>query len=397
MKISSSYQITLLILAMIATTPQLSYAHLEDIIDVDRDFSEELSKAGCNNSDEDTIKVRQKIYALRSAKFFKDVEFKEDVEIEGDLEIEGTLTAAEEVVGCDLTVGCNINMSNSTSALIGNVVKDGVSFINNFGVQNTFMGSNAGNFTITGAGNSGFGSQALRDNTAGIGNTGLGNNAALQNTSGLFNTAVGAGALQNNATGSNNTAIGFGALSFFTNGGSNTTLGVNAGASLTTGSNNIYIANGGLAVESNTIRIGALGIQTAAYIQGIFGAAVAGGGLAVEVDAVGKLGTVVSSAQFKKNIKDMDSSSDRLRRLRPVTFEYKNDDSRTPQIGLIAEEVADVFPELVVYDLEGQPYSVRYQILPVLLLQELQRHQDLIDDLTTRISQLETLLSASYN
>jgi len=382
MKISSSYQIPLLILAMIATTPQSSYAHLEDIIDVDRDFSEELNKAGCNNSDEDTIKVRQKIYALRSAKFFKDVEFKEDVEIEGDLSVDGEITM------------------------------NGLPLVNTSGIQNTFVSNNAGNFTMTGTNNSGFGfnallanaggssntavgSQALLSNNIGGANTAIGTNAAMANVAGIFNTAVGAGALEDNINGSNNTAVGLSALGFLTIGNSNTAIGTSAGSTLTNGSNNIYIANAGLAAESNTIRIGTLGTQTAAYMQGIFGAAVAVGGLPVEVDAVGKLGTVVSSAQFKKNIQDMDSASDKLRRLRPVTFEYKNDDSHTPQIGLIAEEVAHVLPELVVYDLEGQPYSVRYQILPVLLLQELQRHQDLIDDLTARISQLEDLLNAA--
>jgi hypothetical protein len=403
MKLSSSYRIPLLVLAMIATTPQSSYAHLEDIMDIDKDFSDELSKAGCNNVDDDVIKVRQKIYALRSAKFFKDVEFKDDVEIEGNLEVEGdlevvgTLSAADQVLGCDLTVGCNINMHNSTTALVGNVVKDGVPFINNFGTHNTFMGANAGNFTMTGTDNSGFGFNALIANTNGSSNTAFGSSALAANTFGGGNTAVGTSALLVNAGGIFNTAVGAGALSFLINGSDNTVLGATAGSSLTNGNNNIYIANAGLAVESNTIRIGTLGTQTAAYMQGIFGATVAVGGLAVEVDANGQLGTVVSSAEFKKNIQDLDSASDKLRRLRPVRFEYKNDELCTPQIGLIAQEVADVFPELVVYDLEGQPYSVRYQILPVLLLQELQRHQDLIDDLTTRVSQLEQLLSASYN
>src|SRR5947208_601353 len=170
MKISSSYHILLLALAMVTT---IAHAHLEDVIDVDKDFSEEQDKAGCNNSDGDTLKVRQKIYALKSAKFFKDVEFKDNVEIEGNLEVEGTLSAATEIVDCDLTVGCNINMSNSTSALIGNVVKDGILFMNNFGTQNTFVGANAGNFAMTGIANNGFGFNALKSNAGGTSNAHL--------------------------------------------------------------------------------------------------------------------------------------------------------------------------------------------------------------------------------
>lgn len=353
-----------------------------------------------------TIKVREKLYVLRTAKFFQDVEFKADVTIAGDVSTNGTLSVTDEVVGCDLSVGCSINMSNSTNGVVGNINKGGSRFINNFGTNNTFVGMNSGNFLMTGTNNTGLGVNALTadtvgsnntalgfgamsTNTSGGANTAVGANALLQNTTGTFNTAVGGVSLGVNTTGISNTALGFGAMSANTIGGGNIAIGVSAGSALVSGNSNIYIANaGGGAAENNTIRVGTLGTQTAAYLQGVFGAAVAGGGLAVEVDAVGKLGTVVSSAEFKDDIQDMGDSSDAIMQLRPVTFVYKWDESHT-QYGLIAEEVAQIFPDLVVNDLEGKPFSVRYQILPVLLLNQIQKQQASIQALADRVDRLE--------
>lgn len=373
------------------------YANLHSVVDtiqsgllnIDDQAVAQLQKRSCGSMpDSDTIKVRQKLYVLRSAKFFKDVEFKDAVAMEGDLSVAGTLSVVSQNVG-------------------------GVPFISNAGVQNSFVGANAGNATMIGTNNSAFGfnaliangggssntavgSQALLANVAGGGNTAIGTNAGLVNTAGTFNTIVGAGALQANTTGSSNTSVGFGAMSSNISGSANVALGISAGNTLVSGNNNIYISHvGGGAAENGAIRLGTLGLQTAAFMQGIFGSAVAVGGLPVEVDAVGKLGTVVSSAEFKKNIQDMDLQSNKLRQLRPVTFQYKSDDSNTQQMGLIAEEVAQIFPELVVYDLEGKPYSVRYQVLPVLLLQELQKHQDSIDMLIDRVSHLEDVINAA--
>ena len=400
--------------AMYATFYSVMHDIKNGMLNVDEQFIAEDQTRDCGGVDSDTIKVRQKLYVLRSAKFFKDVEFKDDATFEGDLSVDG-----------DISVGGTLSVVGTLSVENQNV--GGVPFISNAGIQNSFVGANAGNPSMSGTSNSGFGfnalisnaagssntalgSQALAANISGGGNTAVGTNASLQNTTGTFNTALGAGALQANTTGITNTAIGFGSLasniggiqntavgfgSMGSNltGGANLALGLGAGSALVSGSNNIYILNvGGGAAESNTIRIGTSGTQTAAYMQGIFGAAVAVGGLPVEVDAVGKLGTVISSAEFKKNIQDMDLQSEKLRRLRPVQFQYKNDDSNTLQIGLIAEEVAQVFPELVVYDLESKPYSVRYQVLPVLLLQELQKHQDSIEMLIERVSQLEEVV-----
>jgi hypothetical protein len=146
-------------------------------------------------------------------------------------------------------------------------------------------------------------------------------------------------------------------------------LGNSAGFSLTTGNDNIDIGNGGVAGESATIRIGDSNIQTATFIAGISGATVPGG-IPVVVGSDGHVGTIVSSRRFKKEIKPMDCASEAILALEPMTFQYKNDTSGTPQFGLIAEEVAAVNPELVVRDEKGDIYAVRYDAVNAMLLNE---------------------------
>jgi len=175
----------------------------------------------------------------------------------------------------------------------------------------------------------------------------------LKNTTGAYNTAVGLNALENTTTGASNVGVG-----------------VNAGLNLTTGSNNIDIANVGVAAETKTIRIGAQGTQTKAFVAGIFGSSVTGD--AVVVSSTGQLGIVVSSARYKRDIRDMGNTSDRLMELRPVTFEYKQDPKSERQYGLVAEEVARLYPELVSYDTDGKVITVRYHELVPMLLNELQ-------------------------
>ena len=156
-----------------------------------------------------------------------------------------------------------------------------------------------------------------------------------------------------------------------TTGSNNIALGNSAGSSLTTGSNNIAIGNSGVAAESNTIRIGVQGTQSATYIAGIRGITVPGG-LGVFVDANGRLGTATSSERFKKDIADMAAASEALLALRPVTFRYKPelDQAGIPQYGLVAEEVAKVNPDLVVRDEKGEIYTVRYEAVNAMLLNE---------------------------
>src|SRR5262249_11852529 len=151
----------------------------------------------------------------------------------------------------------------------------------------------------------------------------------------------------------------------------NIALGTSAGANLETGSNNIDIGNAGLVVESNRIRIGTQRTHKATFIAGISGATVPGG-VAVIIDSNGQLGTVVSSARFKEAIKPMDKASEAILALKPVTFRYKHDldPDGVPQFGLVAEEVEKVNPDLVARDDQGTPYSVRYDAVNAMLLNE---------------------------
>ena len=258
------------------------------------------------------------------------------------------------------------------------------------GAFNTFLGLNAGNFTMTGDNNTAIGNAALASNTSGGLNTATGTGALQHNTTSFSNTATGAGALYSNTTGNDNTATGANALfnntegfrniavggfalRYNTTGSRNVALGYSAGTAIVTGNDNIDIANAGFNDESGQIRIGTAGVHTGAVIQGIYGGAI--DGLGVVINAGGRLGTTPSSRRFKENVRDIDAESDALMSLRPVAFQYKReiDPSGLAQYGLIAEEVAEIFPELVVYDADGRPETIRYQLLDPLLLNEVQK------------------------
>ncbi|MBV8359915.1 MAG: tail fiber domain-containing protein, partial [Deltaproteobacteria bacterium] len=185
------------------------------------------------------------------------------------------------------------------------------------------------------------------------------------------NTASGWSALSSNTEGTDNTASGAGALQRNTTGKYNIGLGSNAGSNIVAGSNNIDIGSSGAADESNTIRIGTDGTQKKTYIAGISGTAMTGAD--VVVSSGGQLGVLASSARYKRNIRTMGGASDGLMKLRPVTFRYKSDPGGTLQYGLVAEEVARVYPELVVRGTDGKVESVRYLELTGLLLNELQK------------------------
>lgn len=228
----------------------------------------------------------------------------------------------------------SISLPSTTTANNGSLQINGTPFLHNFGTNNTFVGANAGNRKMSGTGN---------------------------------------------------TAIGSGSLSANTSGASNITIGVNAGNTLTTGSNNIDIGNVGVAAESNTIRIGTSGTQTQCFVAGISGVTVVGN--AVSVNGSGQLGVVLSSRKYKDDIKDIGSISKEIMALRPVTFVYKDyPDHR--ECGLIAEEVELVDKNLVLYK-DGQPESVRYQVLPVMLLNEHQLMRKELDTLKARLEKLE--------
>ncbi len=286
------------------------------------------------------------------------------------------------------------SMAANTTGISNTAVGSSSLAANTIGTSNTAIGSSSLAANTTGALNTAVGSSALAANTGGRENTAVGNQALVSNTTGIFNTALGEGtlftntigiqntavgweALVNCTTGSNNTAIGSGAFTNINTGSNNIAVGLGAGNGLQSGSGNIYI-NGfpASAAESNTIRIGTS--QTTCVIQGIRGAT-ATGGIAVLVGATGILGTTTSSIKFKENVEDMKNASEDIYKLRPVTFTYTEDETEALQYGLIAEEVDNIFPNLVAKDTNNEPYSVQYHILPVLLLNEMKKQQKTIN------------------
>ena len=260
------------------------------------------------------------------------------------------------------------NITASNNVAIGS---DALAY-NTEGSDNTATGVNALFSNMTGSFNTADGSAALASNTTGIWNTATGQAALNQNIIGNNNTADGLQALLSNVEGNDNTAVGINALFSNTRGSGNIALGSGAGGALTIGSNNIDIDNAGMTeFESGKIRIGTKPTHKNTYIAGIYGVTVARG-LSVIIDSSGHLGTSTSSGRFKDAIKPMDKASEAILSLEPVTFRYKPelDPEGVPQFGLVAEEVAKVDPDLVARDEEGKPYTVRYEAVNAMLLNE---------------------------
>jgi Chaperone of endosialidase len=260
---------------------------------------------------------------------------------------------------------------------------------NTTGPQNTANGAFALFSNTEGSFNTAIGGQALFSNTTGNINTADGASSLFSNTTGTFNTAVGRNALFSNITGNLNTAIGFEALTNNTAGSNNTALGVGAGSAVTTASNVICIgANFAGADVTNTCFIGNIRGVTTQNADAI----------PVVIDSAGQLGTASSSARFKKEIKPMNKASEAILALKPVMFQYKSDPSGTAQFGLIAEEVTKVNPDLVVRDKEGKPYSVRYDAVNAMLLNEfLKEHakvEQLKKDFESKIAQQQKQIEA---
>jgi hypothetical protein len=276
---------------------------------------------------------------------------------------------------------------------------------NTTGSRNTATGSHALFWNTTGFRNSATGSYALFSNTTGSRNTASGYKTLFSNTTGSYSSASGYKALYN-ATAGGNTATGSLALSSNTTGARNTAIGSQAGAFATTGTDNIFLGYGafGDAGDTNTIRIGGLtgsapGQQNRTIIAGIRGITTgAADAVAVLIDGGGQLGTVSSSREVKQDIREIGELSRRLLALRPVAFRYRQHaktDPDTPlQFGLIAEEVAEVFPELVVRDGEGKPETVRYHLLAALLLNELQREHQINDSQHAELVALRNRVAA---
>jgi hypothetical protein len=313
-------------------------------------------------------------------------------------------------------------------------------FSNTTGLENTADGFQALYSNTEGSNNVAVGSHALFSNTIGSNNTAVGVSALFHNSEtaelmdqGILNSAFGAGALSTNDSGAFNTAIGASALAVgkghvgdtavgaqalqnlqkevadLLAPDNNIALGFAAGFNLTKGARNIYIGSlGGASEEGDTIRIGNL--QGATFIAGIrevtTGIADA---MPVVIDSAGQLGTASSSERFKNEIKPMNKTSEAILALKPVTFHFKSDSKRTPQFGLIAEEVAQVNPNLVVRDKNGEIYTVRYDAVNAMLLNEfLKEHrkneeqevtiahqQKQIDALTAGLQKVNAQLEAS--
>ena len=325
----------------------------------------------------------------------------------------------------------NFNTATGAGALLFNTARENTAFgaaallFNSTGVANTAVGAAAllnnteggfntsiGEFALshntTGSNNTANGFQALFSNTSGdrntatgwqalVNNTGANNNTAhgfeaLHNSNSGNNTGIGFDALEANITGNGNTAVGANALRNAT-GSDNIALGEGAGVAVLAGNNNIEIGNGGASADDNTIRIGLEGTQTQTFIAGILGNGPFG--CDVTIDAVtGQLGVgaCISSERFKKDIDSMDKASEAIFSLKPVTFHYKNDKTNIPQFGLIAEEVAKVNPALIAVDKEGKPYSVRYQQIDAMLLNEFLKEHRTVQEQGATITQLKSMV-----
>ena len=264
---------------------------------------------------------------------------------------------------------------------------------NSIGGNNTATGAGALQSNIDGGSNTATGFQALQSNNTGISNTATGA-GALQSNTGDYNTATGFAALESNTTGMQNTADGAGALASNTTapfntavgvtalqsntGGDNTAIGWGAGFSATTGDGNVYVGSTvfGLAGESNHTRIRNIGSTPIV------------GGTNVVVNGTGGIGEQVlgyasSSRRYKEDIQPMDQASETLFALKPVTFRAKKnmDPARVRYYGLIAEDVAEVDPDLVVYNPAGKPETLRFDSINAMLLNEFLKERGKVQQL----------------
>ena len=260
------------------------------------------------------------------------------------------------------------NTANGALALFTNVT----------GSENTATGYTA-LFFNRGSWNTANGIGALHSNATGTNNTANGQRSLYDNLNGSRNTANGSGALGNNTMGNNNTADGFQTLGNNTTGSFNIALGNNAGS--------------GVSTADDVICIGTVGadVSHSCYIGNIFNQS-SPSGLAVFVNSDGKLGTIMSSRRFKEDIKPMDKASEAILALQPVAFRYKKDfdPTGTAQFGLVAEDVAKVNPDLVVRDKEGKPYSVRYDQVNAMLLNEFLKERKKVENQQETIAQLKS-------
>jgi hypothetical protein len=316
----------------------------------------------------------------------------------------GVIGNSAIVPGGPVTGGINVFATNNTDLIIdiNGYFIDAVDKPGNGGTDNVGVGLGTLQ-SSTGNANTAVGTSALQSNTNGLANSAFGFFALSSHTKGQFNSGFGWNALKGLISGSSNVALGALALEKAT-GSRNVAIGISAGASLVTGNDNIYISSGSLASESGVIRIGSTGgPQFSTFIGGIYGVSLTNT-LPVEINSTGQLSAPnLSSRRYKDDIQDMAGSSDNLMRLRPVTFRYKQsaqDGTKPLQYGLIAEEVEQLYPEAVVYNLAGQIEAVQYSKINAMLLNEVQKqHRQLeqqnaeIQSLNEHLSRLESTLN----
>src|SRR6266545_3838129 len=286
----------------------------------------------------------------------------------------------------------DFNTANGSPALVNNTAGD----------DNTAIGAFALQSNTTGDQNTATGVQALSSNTTGIVNTATGYQALQSNTNGTSNTADGVGALQDTTTGGGNTATGYQALLHNDSGDYNTAIGLFALGSLTTGGNNTGLgrsAGTSVTTADHVICIGdnvsGANVSNSCYIGSIFGQT-SSSGAAVFINNSGKLGTTTSSRRFKEEIKRMDTASEALFALQPVTFRYKKeiDPQSISQFGLVAEEVEKINPDLVVRDKEGKPYTVRYDAVNAMLLNEFLKVHRKVEEQEKTMAELKSGMTA---
>lgn len=302
----------------------------------------------------------------------------------------GTYSLIANTFGSDNTaVGYN-TLQNAQTGTQNTAVGSGALYTDAYGSANTAVGYFA-LYKNTADENTAVGFNALSGNSTGGENVAVGSSASESNGGGFYNTAIGYSALLSNIGGSSNVALGGQALYYLFGGSSNVALGRGAGGNyIYNETNNIVISSSGQPDENNAIHIGTQGSHTAFYGAGIFGTNLSGA--SVVVNSNGQLGVVNSSIRFKEDVHDMADSSAGLLRLRPVTYRYKEpfaDGSKPVDYGLIAEEVAQVFPDLVVKSADGQIQTVQYQKLTPMLLNELQKQTETIRLLERRLTALE--------
>jgi hypothetical protein len=326
----------------------------------------------------------------------------------------------------------NGNTGNGTFTLFSNTSGDGNTALGNSalyknltGNSNTAMGANAlhentaGDFNIaigqaalfsnTVDANVAVGYQALANNVTGINLNAVGFRALFSNNadptitnSGSFNNAHGTSALASNTTGRQNNAFGDSALGSNVTGSFNTAIGDLAGRDILKNWNidigkdvfgdddDAFVTRIGISENTDTLK------QKKCFIGGIYGVTQAGQPYIVTIDEHGQLGTapgLTSSARFKRDIKPMDKNSEDIFAFKPVTFHYKSDAKNTPQFGLVAEDVAQVNPDLIVRDDKGEIYSVRYEQVWNMMLNEFLKEHQTVKALKSTVEKQEALIA----